>query len=52
VWAELPLSERSAYIGAAVRNGLRTMPEIRNAYYEFACGGNLYRKGGGLSAEA
>lgn len=45
-WDSLTPTEKSAYIGAAVRQGMRSLPEIREAYNEFASGGNLYRKGG------
>lgn len=40
-WQDMPLRERSAYIRTAVKNGLYTMPEIRQAYKEFAEGGNM-----------
>lgn len=40
-WDDLTLSEKSAMMQVAVRNGLRNLEDIRKAYNEFAEGGNL-----------
>lgn len=45
-WKDLSYSEKNDIIKVAVRNGITTLPEIRQKYNEFADGGNLYAKGG------
>lgn len=43
-WEDLPLKERAAYIETAIRNGVTTLPEIKQKYKEFAEGGNLEKQ--------
>lgn len=45
-WKDLSYSEKNDIIKVAVRNGITTLPEIRQKYNEFADGGNLYAGGG------
>lgn len=45
-WKDLSYSEKNDIIKVAVRNGITTLPEIRQKYNEFADGGNLYASGG------
>lgn len=45
-WKDLSYSEKNDIIKVAVRNGITTLPEIRQKYNEFADEGNLYAGGG------
>lgn len=45
-WKDLSYSEKNDIIKVAVRNGITTLPEIRQKYNEFADEGNLYAEGG------
>ena len=45
-WKDLSYSEKNDIIKVAVRNGITTLPEIRQKYNEFANEGNLYAGGG------
>lgn len=40
-WDDLSMADKSEMIRVAVSNGMTTLPEIRNAYNEFAEGGKL-----------
>lgn len=40
-WDDLSMSDKAEMIRVAVSNGMTTLPEIRNAYNEFAKGGKL-----------
>lgn len=40
-WDELSMREKAAYIGVAVKNGMRDLPAIRRMYNEFAKGGYM-----------
>jgi GH24 family phage-related lysozyme (muramidase) len=41
LWNELSLAEKGDIMKVAVRNGIKTLPEIRQAYNEFAEGGDV-----------
>ena len=41
-WNDLSLSEKSEMMRVAIENGITTLPEIKEAYNEFAKGGNIY----------
>ena len=45
-WKDLSYSEKNDIIKVAVRNGITTLPEIRQKYNEFVDEGNLYAGGG------
>ena len=41
-WNDLSLSEKSEMMRVAIENGITTLPEIKEAYNQFAEGGNIY----------
>lgn len=45
-WDSLSIREKAEMMKAAIRNGITTLPEIKQAYNEFAEGGNIYGNGG------
>lgn len=45
-WDSLSIREKADMMKAAIRNGITTLPEIKQAYNEFAEGGNIYGNGG------
>lgn len=45
-WNNLSMADKAVMMEVAIRNGITTLPEIREAYNEFAKGGNLYPDGG------
>ena len=45
-WDNLSIREKADMMRAAIRNGITTLPEIKQAYNEFAEGGNIYGNGG------
>lgn len=45
-WEDLSIPEKAEMMKVAIRNGITSLPEIKQAYKEFAEGGNLFRKGG------
>lgn len=45
-WDNLSIREKADMMKAAIRNGITTLPEIKQAYNEFAEGGNIYGNGG------
>ena len=40
-WSNLPMKDKSEMIRVAIKNGITTMPEIKQAYNEFAKGGRM-----------
>lgn len=42
-WQDLSMAEKADIIGVGVRNGLRSLPDIRSKWNEFAEGGALYK---------
>ena len=40
-WSRLPMKEKAEMIRVAIKNGITTMPEIKQAYNEFAKGGRM-----------
>lgn len=51
-WDSLSLSDKAEMMKVAIDNGITTLPDIREAYNEFANGGNLYKKGGPVAHDA
>lgn len=45
-WNSLSMKDKAEIMKVAIANGITSLPEIRQAYNEFAEGGNLYGKGG------
>ena len=45
-WEDLSIPEKAEMMKVAIRNGITSLPEIKQAYKEFAEGGNLYKGGG------
>lgn len=46
MWDELSISEKGAMMREAMNNGIMGLQDIRDAYNEYARGGNLYVRGG------
>lgn len=45
-WDDLSIREKAEMMKVAIRNGITSLPDIKDAYNEFAEGGNLLKKGG------